>query len=549
MAVMSVFFFWVMDVIIHSIISLHKYERVLIVEEKAFKYYAFISYSHNDKKTAKKLQVWLEHSHLPSKVIESHPDLPKKLSPVFIDEADLVARDGSLTESLKGYLNESQYLILICSPSSAKSPYVNGEVDYFMNELGRGDRIIPLIVDGLPHAKDESIECFPPAILKLDREHEPLGIDLKTFKKRGAFLRVMATLLRLEIDYFISRAEEERKRRNIILSAVGAVLAVILGAVVWHDIKAFRVLKEAEVQSNLGFVYYVKKDYFKAAKSFENAIANGSVSARYSLGYMYEHGEGVEQDHAKARELYKEAEANDGVGAKFFLGVMYDEGQGVEQDYVKAIELYKKAEAQGHASAQYNLGYMYAHGEGVEQDYTKAVEWYEKAAAQGYADAQYNLGYMYAHGLGVEKDYAKARELYEKVAAQGLADAQANLGYMYENGLGVEQDYAKAREWYEKAAAQGNAMAQYNLSYIYANGLGVEQNYPKVKEWLEKAAIQGYASAQSDLGYMYENGLGVEKDYAKAREWYEKAAIQGHALAQGRLDRLMQKISADKTTN
>ena len=87
-----------------------------------FKYYAFISYSHKDKKTAKKLQVWLEHYHIPSKIVESHPDLPKKLSPVFIDESDLVARDGSLTESLKSYLNESNYLILICSPSSAKSP-------------------------------------------------------------------------------------------------------------------------------------------------------------------------------------------------------------------------------------------------------------------------------------------------------------------------------------------------------------------------------------------------------------------------------------------
>lgn len=72
-------------------------------------------------------------------MIESHPELSKKFTPVFIDELDLVGRDGSLSESLKGYLNESQYLILICSPSSAKSPYVNDEVDYFINELERRD--------------------------------------------------------------------------------------------------------------------------------------------------------------------------------------------------------------------------------------------------------------------------------------------------------------------------------------------------------------------------------------------------------------------------
>ncbi|MBR0279188.1 MAG: SEL1-like repeat protein, partial [Synergistaceae bacterium] len=279
------------------------------MEDKVFKYYAFISYSHNDKKIAKKLHVWLEHYNLPSKVIGSHPDLPKKLRPVFIDESDLVDKKGSLSEALKGYLNESQYLILICSPSSAKSPYVNDEVDYFMNELERGDRIIPLIVDGLPHAKDESIECFPPAILELDREHEPLGIDLKTFKRRGAFLRVMATLLRLEIDYFISRAEEERKRRNRILSAVGAVLSVIAGVFAWHEIEAFRVLREAEAQSNLGSLYLATKDYVKAAELLEKAAAKGHAKAQYNLGYMYEHGEGVKQDYAKARELYEKAAA------------------------------------------------------------------------------------------------------------------------------------------------------------------------------------------------------------------------------------------------
>lgn len=361
------------------------------MEKEDFKYFAFISYSHKDKKTAKKLQTWLEHYHLPSKVIESHPDLPKKVSPVFIDEADLVARDGSLSESLKGYLNESQYLVLICSPSSAKSPYVNDEVDYFMNELERGDRIIPLIVDGLPHAKDESIECFPPAILALDREHEPLGIDLKTFGQKGAFLRVMATLLKLEIDYFISRVEEERKRRNIILSAVGAVLSVIAGVLAWHEIEAFRVVKEAEAQSNLGCLYFITKDYVRAAEAFEHAVANGSV------------------------------------GANFFLGVMYYNGNGVKQDYAKAKELYEKAATQANASAQGNLGYMHALGQGVEQDYAKARELFEKAAAQGNAMAQNNLGYVYYKGNGVERDYTKARELYEKAAAKGDTDAQKNL--------------------------------------------------------------------------------------------------------------------------
>ena len=45
--------------------------------------------------------------------------------------------------------------------------------------------------------------------------------------------------------------------------------------------------------------------------------------------------------------------------AQFSLGVMYDEGQGVRQDYYKAVEWYTKAAKQGYADAQFNLALMY----------------------------------------------------------------------------------------------------------------------------------------------------------------------------------------------
>lgn len=196
--------------------------------EEGFKYYAFISYSHKDKKTAQRLHKRLRSYHLPSKIIQSHPELPKKLGSVFLDEANLVAKDGSLSESLQGYLRESKYLILICSPDSAKSPYVNDEVKYFM-ELGRRKQIVPLIVRGIPRSKDPGAECFVPEILSLPRELEPLGIDLKTYGERDSFLRVIATTLGLDLDYFISAEERERKRKAAIFLSSAAVFAVTAG--------------------------------------------------------------------------------------------------------------------------------------------------------------------------------------------------------------------------------------------------------------------------------------------------------------------------------
>ena len=236
----------IMDAIIHG----KNYDDVnellvskdMPVLKESFKYYAFISYSHKDKETAQKLQKWLEHYHLPSKVLDDYPDIPQTLSPVFIDESDLVAIDGGLVDSLKGYLNESNYLIVICSPSSAQSKYVNEEVKYFIKELNRTDHIIPLIIEGTPNSKDSATECFPPAILELPYEHEPLGIDINVHKERGAFLRVVATLLKLNIDYFVSREEEERlreekekekrrkarkKKRIIAFSLIAAALVII----------------------------------------------------------------------------------------------------------------------------------------------------------------------------------------------------------------------------------------------------------------------------------------------------------------------------------
>ena len=67
------------------------------MEGENFKYYAFISYSHKDKKVAQRLHKRLRSYHLPSKLVQSHPELPKKLGAIFLDEAALVAKEGSLT--------------------------------------------------------------------------------------------------------------------------------------------------------------------------------------------------------------------------------------------------------------------------------------------------------------------------------------------------------------------------------------------------------------------------------------------------------------------
>ena len=229
------------------------------MENKSFKYYAFISYSHKDKETANKLQKHLEKYHLSSALQKSNPNLPKKLRPIFIDTSDLIGK-GTLKAALQENLENSNYLLVICSPNSAKSPYVNDEVEYFI-KAGRVDHIIPLIIDGQPHSGNPDSECFPPALLSLPREQELLGIDFKKHGSREAFIRVIATLLRLDIDLFVSREARERKLKMSLLAAMLAVLAVV--AIMLRPAPYDEVLADSVMRSSI--VAYVK-----AGHQYEN---------------------------------------------------------------------------------------------------------------------------------------------------------------------------------------------------------------------------------------------------------------------------------------
>ena len=239
-----------------------------VQDQKNPTYYAFISYSHKDHAIAKKLQNRLQHYHLPSKLQKNNPELPRNLRPIFIDESNLVG--PALQDALNKNLSTSKYLIVICSPNSAKSDYVNDEVKYFIKN-GKVNKIIPLIIDGTPHSDDPETECFPPAILELPRELEPLGIDLKKFKTRGAFLRVIATLLELELNDFVSYEDKLRKKRIMIFTPIAAALAFIAGLLVWR---------------NIPHVYYYQTYVYRWEKPI-GLFEVDSEAARKKMSYTY----------------------------------------------------------------------------------------------------------------------------------------------------------------------------------------------------------------------------------------------------------------------
>ena len=69
--------------------------------------------------------------------------------------------------------------------------------------------------------------------------------------------------------------------------------------------------------------------------------------------------------------------------ALYSLGVIYENGEGAKKDYKQAVQWYRQAAKQGYAIAQSALGVMYENGLGVLQDNALAHMWYNLSAANG----------------------------------------------------------------------------------------------------------------------------------------------------------------------
>ena len=109
--------------------------------EQNYTYYAFISYKREDESWAKWLQDKLEYYKLPSSLNGSEDnDTPQYIRPVFRDITDL--RPGILSERIKEALDQSKYLIALCSPRYSQSVWCDAEIKRFI-ETNKASNIIP----------------------------------------------------------------------------------------------------------------------------------------------------------------------------------------------------------------------------------------------------------------------------------------------------------------------------------------------------------------------------------------------------------------------
>lgn len=188
------------------------------------RYFAFISYKREDLKDAEWLRKKLSHYHFPTKLRKENEELPKSIRPVFRDSLELTG--GFLAKEIKTALSESKYLIVICSPRSAKSPWVNKEVQYFIDN-GHEKYIIPFVVEGEPFSEDLEKECFPPALKSLQGEKEILAININELGKNAAAIKVVARMFSLRFDTLWQGYNREQKRKRWVWAILLSFLVML----------------------------------------------------------------------------------------------------------------------------------------------------------------------------------------------------------------------------------------------------------------------------------------------------------------------------------
>lgn len=208
------------------------------------RYWAFISYSHLDRRVARWLRDSLAETRVPAAKRKLVDPVSVKFSTVFLDEQEAAAT-SSLSEELRRALAQSRKLVVICSPFAVAS-HVSADIIYFLNR-GRDKDIICVIAAGIPNATDEgnpAFECLPAplrfvvddagqltstAIPVLER---PLGASLgaETLHEKDTVIRqVTAGVLEFSVSQLANVERKVRQGRWInglsVLATIGALAA------------------------------------------------------------------------------------------------------------------------------------------------------------------------------------------------------------------------------------------------------------------------------------------------------------------------------------
>lgn len=253
------------------------------MQHDSMRFVAFLSYPHRGiaRAVAAQLQRDIESLTLP-RLPDSQLGHRRRLGRVFRDETDLSSAP-SLSEVLKSALAESEHLILLLTADTKASRWVGEEVRHFI-ELGRRDRIVPILLEG------EAADAWPNALAGLA---EPLAIDARPqageserARRRRVVGKVAAALLHVDHDVLVDRQRRQQIARLRVWAVVSSGLLMVLAGLV-----AFALVQRTHAIENARLAMRREAEANAARELAETKVAN--------------------EQHARARVLYQQGRFED----------------------------------------------------------------------------------------------------------------------------------------------------------------------------------------------------------------------------------------------
>ncbi|MGE0182493.1 MAG: tetratricopeptide repeat protein [Parvularculaceae bacterium] len=426
----------------------------------AFRYKAFLSYSWRDRSAAEALHRALETWRPPTNRRAEPP-----LRPIFRDR-DEEAAGASLRTAIEDALDNAEFLIVVCSPNSAASPWVNKEIAYFRKKRTPAN-ILCYAING-----DPGSSAIPPALffetdidgtLKDTPIDAPLAADARAEGDgvRLARLKIIAAMMNVGLDDLVRRDSVRRVRRLRRLLAGASALAVAFAGVALYAFaqRDFAVKNEARA----------KREAMKAERT-----------AEFMVG------------------LFEVPDPSESRGREVTAREILDKG-------VKTIETDLAAEPDVQASLMHTMGRSYT-GLGLYPDAARILT----VARDKRIEAKADTGDLYATKV------ALARAEFEKGDLEAAHDLYAALVKE------AEADIAKG-DW---RAEYANALIGMGETTLYRDTPEEAQAYYELaRDLLETREEKSYLMAQTLRGLA--NSLEAQNDFKSSKKLLVKTLSLG----------------------
>lgn len=233
-------------------------------------------------------------------------NVPERISLVANGESEL-AEGANLGAGARADLEHSRYLIVICSPRSARSRAVDETVRCF-KQLGRGNRILPIVIAGEPHARQASQpglffddECFSPAM-----RHPVLPdgtVDANRIERGYIFADARHGDDRREIlakDFQAAEAGLERAKIQLIAGLIGVGFNGL-----WQREQKRRFAGFAETQGQLQLAWEQTRTAQQDVAATQKIVAELQARVRAAEGKAEEAEKQLEAARGEVRDAQK----------------------------------------------------------------------------------------------------------------------------------------------------------------------------------------------------------------------------------------------------